>query len=121
MLNTPVADVEIHKGQAATLLSQIRADVEAKRLKPIDLAREAGLQPSTVYSMLEPDWSNRAGDTASWFLVAPGVDVLSTWASGDGFSRRNPRSIPELRTKGSRPLEPDASRGRRDARDRALS
>ena len=70
MLNTPVADVEIHKGQAATLLSQIRADVEAKRLKPIDLAREAGLQPSTVYSMLEPDWSNRAVDNLEALAAA---------------------------------------------------
>lgn len=34
------------------------------------------------------DWSNRAGDTASWFLVAPGVDVLSTWASGDDAHAR---------------------------------
>jgi hypothetical protein len=42
------------------LLTSIRADVEAKRLKPIDLAREAGLQPTTVYTMLEPEWSNRA-------------------------------------------------------------
>lgn len=28
-------------------------------------------------------WSNRAGDTASWYLVAPGVGVLSSYAGGD--------------------------------------
>ncbi|NEX63271.1 S8 family peptidase [Noviherbaspirillum galbum] len=27
-------------------------------------------------------FSNRAGDTAGWFLVAPGVNVLSTWMNG---------------------------------------
>lgn len=45
---------------ATDLLQRIRNDVEAKRLKPIILAREAGVQPSTLYSMLEPDWSNKA-------------------------------------------------------------
>lgn len=47
---------------AGELLAKIRVEVAAKRLKPIDLAREADLQPSTVYSMLEPDWTNRAID-----------------------------------------------------------
>jgi len=46
--------------KATELLAQIRAEVSAKRLRPIDLAREAGVQPSTVYSMLEPEWSNKA-------------------------------------------------------------
>ncbi len=33
-------------------------------------------------------WSNRAGDTAPWFLVAPGVGVLSSHASGEGAYAR---------------------------------
>lgn len=60
MLNTADCANATPTVKAAALLAQIRADVEAKRLKPIDLAREAGLQPSTLYSMLEPDWTNRA-------------------------------------------------------------
>jgi len=31
-------------------------------------------------------FSNRAGDTAPWFLVAPGVDIKSSFASGDTAS-----------------------------------
>lgn len=45
---------------ANDLLKRIRADVEGKRYKVMDLAREAELSPTTVYSMLDPDWSSRA-------------------------------------------------------------
>ncbi|MGL4442991.1 MAG: hypothetical protein ACRCU1_05160 [Alsobacter sp.] len=45
---------------ASDLLDRIRADIGAKRYRVTDLAREAGLPPTTVYSMIEPDWSNRA-------------------------------------------------------------
>lgn len=55
---------------ASDLLARIRADVDLKRLKPIDLAREAGLQPSTVYSMLDPTWSNRAVDNVEALAAA---------------------------------------------------
>lgn len=55
---------------ATELLSKIRADVEAKRFKPIELAREAGLQPTTVYSMLDPEWSNRAVDNLEALAAA---------------------------------------------------
>lgn len=55
---------------ASDLLARIRADVDLKRLKPIDLAREAGLQPSTVYSMLDPTWSNRAVDNLEALAAA---------------------------------------------------
>jgi hypothetical protein len=34
------------------------------------------------------DFSNRAGDTARFFLVAPGTGLLSAWASGDGAYER---------------------------------
>lgn len=55
---------------ANELLTRIRNDVEADRLKPIHLAREAGLQPTTVYTMLLPDWSNRAVDNIEALAVA---------------------------------------------------
>lgn len=55
---------------AAELLRRIRADVENKRFKPIELAREAGLQPTTVYSMLDPEWSNRAVDNVEALAAA---------------------------------------------------
>jgi hypothetical protein len=35
------------------LLTQIRIDLAADRFKAIDLAREAGLAPTTVYSLLD--------------------------------------------------------------------
>lgn len=37
------------------LLDQIRIDLEADRFKAIDLAREADLPPTTVYSLLDPE------------------------------------------------------------------
>lgn len=55
---------------ATELLSKIRAEVSAKRLRPIDLAREADLQPTTVYSMLDPEWSNRAVDNLEKLAAA---------------------------------------------------
>ena len=46
--------------KVAELLTQIRVDVDAARFRAIDLAREAGLPPTTVYSMLDEGWSNKA-------------------------------------------------------------
>jgi hypothetical protein len=39
-------------------------------------------------------FSNRAGDAAAYFLVAPGVDVLSAWGDGDsGYARLSGTSM----------------------------
>lgn len=67
---------------ANDLLTKIRADVEAKVFKPIELAREAGLQPSTLYTMLEPGWSNRAVENLE--AVAAAYQRLTNQNSSPG-------------------------------------
>lgn len=55
---------------AQELLGRIRADVDLGRFKAIELAREAGVQPSTVYTMLDPSWSNKAIDNLEALAAA---------------------------------------------------
>ncbi len=45
---------------AKTLLKRIARDVEKGRVKPADLARRTGISLTSLLTMLEPDWQNRA-------------------------------------------------------------
>lgn len=44
--------------KVSELLTSIRSDIASKRFKAIDLAREAGIAPTSLYTMLDPEWSN---------------------------------------------------------------
>jgi len=46
--------------KAKTLLKRIAADVEKKRVKPAELARTAGISLTSLLTMLDPEWENRA-------------------------------------------------------------
>jgi len=45
---------------AKTLLRRIAADVEKGRVKPAELARRADISLTSLISMLDPEWENRA-------------------------------------------------------------
>lgn len=45
---------------AKDLLRRIAADVQAGRVKPAELARRADISLTSLISMLDPAWENRA-------------------------------------------------------------
>lgn len=46
--------------KAKSLLKRIAADVEKKRVRPAELARAAGISLTSLLTMLDPEWENRA-------------------------------------------------------------
>lgn len=45
---------------AKKLLAQIAADVALERIQPADLAKRAGVKLTSLISMIDPAWTNRA-------------------------------------------------------------
>lgn len=66
------------------LLEQINAAISAGKINAYALAREAGISPTSLYTMLQPAWKNRAVDN---------VDAVA-----QAFARMTKRKPPPARS-----------------------